>query len=62
VTHPRSLRLAEVFFFFEYFFFAFLSVQRFVIIANEDTIETVLVGENADEMTQTEASNVLALF
>ena len=61
MTHPRSLRLAE-FFFSLSFFFAFLSVQCFVIIANEDTIETVLVEENADEMTQTEASNVLALF
>ena len=59
MNHPRSLRLAEFFFFF---LFAFLSVQRFVIIANEDTIETVLVEENADEMIQTDASDVLALF
>jgi len=36
--------------------------QRFVIIANDDTIETVLVEENADELTQTEASKVLRLL
>jgi len=33
-----------------------------VIIANDDAIETVIVEENAGEMTQTEASMVLALL
>jgi len=42
--------------------FAFLSVQRFVIVVDGDTTETVLVEENAGELTQTEAGNVLALL
>jgi peroxiredoxin len=33
--------------------------QRFVIIANDDTIETVIVEENAGELTVTEATKVL---
>jgi peroxiredoxin len=33
--------------------------QRFVIIANDDTIETVIVEENAGELTVTEAMKVL---
>jgi len=36
--------------------------KRFVIIANDDAIETVIVEENAGEMTQTEASTILALL
>jgi hypothetical protein len=34
--------------------------QRFVIIANDDTIETVIVEENAGELTTTEVTKVLA--
>jgi hypothetical protein len=40
------------------FFFS----QRFVIIATGDTIDTVIVEENAGELTSTEASKVLALL
>jgi len=36
--------------------------KRFVIIANDDTIETVIVEENAGEFTVTEATRVLALL
>lgn len=36
--------------------------QRFVIIANDDTIETVIVEENAGELTVTGATKVLALL
>ncbi|KAI0275526.1 Redoxin-domain-containing protein [Russula aff. rugulosa BPL654] len=36
--------------------------KRFVVIANDDTIETVIVEENASELTVTEASRVLALL
>jgi peroxiredoxin len=43
-------------------FLTSLFVQRFVIVANDDTIETVIVEDNAGEMTQTEASVVLALL
>jgi peroxiredoxin len=34
--------------------------QRFVIIAKDDTIETVIVEEQAGELTVTEATKVLA--
>ena len=34
--------------------------QRFVIIAKDDTIETVIVEEKAGELTVTEATKVLA--
>ncbi len=36
-----------------------VSAQRFVIIANDDTIETVIVEESAGELTVTEATKVL---
>ena len=36
--------------------------QRFVVIANDDTIETVIVEENASDLTVTEATRVLALL
>lgn len=36
--------------------------KRFVIIANDDTIETVIVEESAGELTVTEATKVLALL
>ena len=42
--------------------FAFLSVQGFAIIANNGTIETIVVEKNAGELTQAEASKVLALL
>ena len=62
VTHPRiSSRVTSRSLFF-FCLFVFLSVQRFVIIANDDAIETVLVEENAGELTQTEASKVLGFL
>jgi len=36
--------------------------KRFVVIATGDTIDTVIVEENAGELTSTEASKVLALL
>jgi len=36
--------------------------KRFVIIANDDTIETVIVEEDAGELTVTEATSVLAIL
>lgn len=36
--------------------------QRFVVIANDDTIETVIVEENVSDLTVTEATRVLALL
>ncbi len=42
--------------------FGCVSAQRFVIIANDDTVETVIVEENAGELTVTEATAVLALL
>jgi len=47
------------------FHFACLSAcfsQRFVVIATGDTIDTVIVEENAGKLTGTEASKVLALL
>ena len=40
------------------FFFS----QRFVVIATGDTIDTVIVEENAGELTSTEAPKVPALL
>ena len=40
--------------------FRFLSLQRFVIIANNDTIETVIIEEDSGKLAATEASKVLA--
>jgi len=40
------------------FFFS----QCFVVIATGDTIDTVIVEENAGKLTGTEASKVLALL
>jgi peroxiredoxin len=37
-----------------------VSAQRFVIIANDDIIETIIVEESAGELTVTEAAVVLA--
>ena len=37
-----------------------VSAQRFVIIANDDIIETIIVEESAGELTVTEATAVLA--
>jgi hypothetical protein len=43
------------------FFFGCISgAQRFVIIANDDIIETIIVEESAGELTVTEATVVLA--
>ena len=62
VTHPRigsqAISLTSLYF----LFFAFLSGQRFVIIANGDTIGAVLVEENANGPAQMEASDLLALL
>jgi len=44
------------------FLLVFHSTQRFVIIATDDTIETVFVEENPGEMANTEASMVLSFL
>jgi len=55
VDVPHSVRslLITILFFF---------AQRFVIIANDDTIETVIVEEDPSAVTTTDASHVLTLL
>ena len=54
------LSLTYLLVFFVFFLWGCVSAQRFVIIANDDVIETIIVEESAGELTVTEATAVLA--